>query len=329
MEIGVFRALVMLFATTALVGCDTSSFTQPETREPTSIAQFDQWMDEYSNWGRWGSADELGAANLITDAKRREAAALVETGETVSLSHDFLTEAAEDAREPYVLQMTVNEAGQNAGDRVDVYFHGVTYSHLDGLCHVFYKDKIYNGAEFRDVVTEDGCLKMDTTQMKDGLVTRAVLVDIPLLKGVPYLEPGTKVFPEDLEAWEEYAGVTLTSGDALLLRTGRWARRAATGATGVMSGWDASAIPLLAQRDISLLGADAVHEAPDSVPGLGVNPIHRFAIVARGINLLDNLDLDAVAETAARLKRWEFMLVVAPLRVPGGTGSPVNPIAIF
>ena len=329
MEIGVFRALVMLFATTALVGCDTSSFTQPETREPTSIAQFDQWMDEYSNWGRWGSADELGAANLITDAKRREAAALVEIGETVSLSHDFLTEAAEDAREPYVLQMTVNEAGQNAGDRVDVYFHGVTYSHLDGLCHVFYKDKIYNGAEFRDVVTEDGCLKMDTTQMKDGLVTRAVLVDIPLLKGVPYLEPGTKVFPEDLEAWEEYAGVTLTSGDALLLRTGRWARRAATGATGVMSGWDASAIPLLAQRDISLLGADAVHEAPDSVPGLGVNPIHRFAIVARGINLLDNLDLDAVAETAARLKRWEFMLVVAPLRVPGGTGSPVNPIAIF
>ncbi len=329
MEIGVFRALVMLFAATALVGCDTSSFTQPETREPTSIAQFDQWMDEYSNWGRWGSADELGAANLITDAKRREAAALVETGETVSLSHDFLTEVAEDAREPYVLQMTVNQEGQNAGDRVGVYFHGVTYSHLDGLCHVFYKDKIYNGADFRDVVTEDGCLKMDTTQMKDGLVTRAVLVDIPLLKGVPYLEPGTKVFPEDLEAWEEYAGVTLTSGDALLLRTGRWARRAATGATGVMSGWDASAIPLLAQRDISLLGADAVHEAPDSVPGLGVNPIHRFAIVARGINLLDNLDLDAVAETAARLKRWEFMLVVAPLRVPGGTGSPVNPIAIF
>ena len=118
MEIGVFRALVMFFAATAFVGCDTSSFTQPETREPTSIAQFDQWMDEYSNWGRWGSADELGAANLITDAKRREAAALVETGETVSLSHDFLTEAAEDAREPYVLQMTVNDEGQNAGDRV-------------------------------------------------------------------------------------------------------------------------------------------------------------------------------------------------------------------
>ena len=129
--------------------------------------------------------------------------------------------------------------------------------------------------------------------MKNGLVTRGILVDIPLLKGVPYLPEGTKVYPEDLEAWEEYAGVTIEPGDALLLRTGRWARRAANGETGVMSGWDASAIPLLAEKDLGLLGADAVHEAPDSVPGVGVNPIHRFAIVARGMNLLDNLDLDA------------------------------------
>ena len=96
-----------------------------------------------------------------------------------------------------------------------------------------------------------------------------------------------------------------------------------------MSGWDASVIPFLAERDVALMGADSVHEAPESVPGLGFNPIHRFAIVSRGMNLLDNLDLDAAAETAARLNRWEFMIDVAPLRVRGGTGSPVNPIAIF
>ena len=95
-----------------------------------------------------------------------------------------------------------------------------------------------------------------------------------------------------------------------------------------MSGWDATVIPFFAERDIALLGADSVHEAPDSVPGLP-GPIHRYAIVARGMNLLDTLDLEALAETATRLNRWEFMLVVAPLRVPGGTGSPVNPIAIF
>ena len=205
----------------------------------------------------------------------------------------------------------------------------MTFSHLDGLCHVFYKDKVYNGFDFPEIVTEDGCSRMGTTAMKNGLVTRGILVDMPRLKGVPYLEPGTKLYREDIEAWEEQTGVTLSSGDALLLRTGRWARRAELGPTREMSGWDASVMPFLAERDIALLGADSVHEAPDSVPGLDVNPIHRFAIVARGMNLLDNLDLEAAAETAASLNRWEFMLVVAPLRVPGGTGSPVNPIAIF
>ena len=312
-----------------VTACQADSFSQPEDREPVSIAQFDQWMDELSNWGRWGEDDQIGAANLMTEAKRLEAAALVETGETVSLSHDFLTEAAADAAEPYVLQMQINPEGQNSGDRVDVYFHGVTYSHLDGLCHVFYKDRLYNGHDYRDVVTDNGCSLMDTTQMKDGLVTRGVLVDMPRLRGVPYLEPGTKLYREDIEAWEEHAGVRLGPGDALLLRTGRWAYRDAVGPTREMAGWDASVIPFLAERDIALLGADSVHEAPNSVPGLRVNPIHRFAIVARGMNLLDNIDLDAAAEVAARLNRWEFMMVVAPLRVPGGTGSPVNPIAIF
>ena len=312
-----------------VTACRADSFSQPEDREPVSIAQFDQWMDELSNWGRWGEDDQIGAANLMTEAKRLEATALVETGETVSLSHDFLTVEAVDAAEPYVLQMRVNPEGQNSGDRVDVYFHGVTYSHLDGLCHVFYKDRLYNGHDYRDVVTENGCSLMDTTQMKDGLVTRGILVDMPRLKGVPYLEPGTKLYREDIEAWEEHAGVRLGTGDALLLRTGRWAYRDAVGPTREMAGWDASVIPFLAERDIALLGADSVHEAPNSVPGLRVNPIHRFAIVARGMNLLDNIDLDAAAEVAARLNRWEFMLVIAPLRVPGGTGSPVNPIAIF
>ena len=325
----VIRVLSTLAVGCTVGACGASSFTQPETREPTTIAQFDQWMEELSNWGRWGPDDELGAANLMTEAKRLEAAALVRTGKTVSLAHDMITEEGADAPEPYVLQMTVNPEGQNSGDRVDLYFHGVTFSHLDGLCHVFYKDKIYNGHDFSEIVTEDGCTRMDTTAMKDGLVTRGVLVDMPLLKGVPYLEPGTKLYREDIEAWEEYAGVTLGSGDALLLRVGRWAHRAEHGPTREMAGWDASVIPFLAERDIALLGADSVHEAPDSVPGLGFNPIHRFAIVARGMNLLDNLDLEAAAETAARLNRWEFMLVVAPLRVPGGTGSPVNPVAIF
>ena len=314
---------------TGLAGCGAGSFMQPEDRAPVSVEQFETWMEELSNWGRWGENDEMGAANLMTPAKRKEAAALVRSGTTVSLAHDFLTEPAEDVREPYQLQMQINDEGQNSGDRIEVYFHGISYSHLDGLCHVFYQDTLYNGHDYRDVVTDDGCSLMDTTQMKNGLVTKGVLVDMARLKGVPYLEPGTKLYVEDIEAWEEQAGVRIGSGDALLLRTGRWARREAMGAGGAMSGWDASVMPWMAERDIALLGADSVHEAPDTVPGLGFNPIHRFAIVSRGMNLLDNLDLEAAAETAAQLNQWDFMLVIAPLRVPGGTGSPVNPLAIF
>ncbi len=300
-----------------------------EKREPTTVEQFDKWMEEFSNWGRWGVDDELGAANLITDIKRQEASELVKTGTTVSLAHDLITEESADAAEPYVLQMRVSQEAQNSMDRLDVDFHGTTFSHLDALCHVFYKDKTYNGFNFTEVATKDGCLRMGTTALSNGLVTRAILVDIPRLKGLDYLEPGTKVYQEDIEAWEKKVGVTSGSGDALLLRTGRWIRRAEHGPTLKMSGWDASVIPFLAERDIALLGAESVHEAPESVPGLGFNPIHRFAIVARGINLLDNLDLDAAADLAASLNRWEFMLVVAPIRVSGGTGSPVNPIAIF
>ena len=305
------------------------SFTQSGDRAPISVEQFEAWMEELSNWGRWGADDELGAVNLMTPAKRKEAASLVRSGTTVSLAHDFLSEEAADVREPYQLQMSINHEGQNSGDRIEVYFHGIQFSHLDGLCHVFYNDRLYNGHDYREVVTEDGCSVMDTAGLRDGLVTKGVLVDMPRLKGVPYLEPGTKLYAEDIEAWEEMAGVSIGSGDALLLRTGRWARRAAMGAGGAMSGWDASVMPWMAERDIALLGADSVHEAPDTVPGLGFNPIHRYAIVARGMNLLDNLDLEAAAETAARLEQWDFMLVIAPLRVPGGTGSPVNPLAIF
>ena len=323
------RIAVVGILGTGLAGCGAGSFMQPEDRAPISVQQFHAWMEELSNWGRWGEDDEMGAANLMTPAKRKEAAGLVRSGTTVSLAHDFLTEPAEDVREPYQLQMSINDEAQNSGDRIEVYFHGISYSHLDGLCHVFYQDTLYNGHDYRDVVTDDGCSLMDTTQMKDGLVTKGVLVDMARLKGVPYLEPGTKLYVEDIEAWEEQAGVRIGSGDALLLRTGRWARREAMGAGGAMSGWDASVMPWMAERDVALLGADSVHEAPDTVPGLGFNPIHRFAIVSRGMNLLDNLDLEAAAETAARLNQWDFMLVIAPLRVPGGTGSPVNPLAIF
>ena len=164
------------------------------------------------------------------------------------------------------------------------------------------------------------------------MVTRGILIDIPRLKNVPYLEPGTPVFPEDIEVWEKMAGVKIGPGDAIFLRTGCWARRAALGPWNVgqsSAGYHASVAPFLKARGVAFLGSDVGQDViPSLVEGMPY-PVHTLSIVALGINILDNQDLEAVAETAARLKRWEFMLTVGPIAVPGGTGSPVNALAIF
>jgi len=181
-------------------------------------------------------------------------------------------------------------------------------------------------------MTEEGCSTVGIQNLRNGIVTRGILFDIPRLKGLPYLEPGTPVFVEDLEAWEKKAGVKVSAGDAIFLRTGRWARREKLGPWNVPSneaGYHASVAPWLKQRGVSFIGAD---DAQDVTPSLveGVRlPVHTLAITALGIDILDNQDLEAVAGTAARLNRWEFLLTVAPVPVLGGTGFPVNALAIF
>jgi len=291
--------------------------------------QFERWMKELSNWGRWGKDDQLGTANLYTQVKRKQALALAATGTSVSLAHDVIDDKGSDPNNPFRIRMIISPDPPLVRDRLDLDYHGGFFTHLDAICHVVYQDRIFNGLDFRQTITEDGCARMAITNLKDGIVTRAVLIDVPRLRGVPYLEPGTRVYREDIEDWERKVGVKVGSGDALLIRTGRWARRAKVGAT-PGAGMDASFLPLLKDRDVALFGSDTAHELmPDNIPGLSLTVIHKFAVVARGMNLLDNLDLEAVAETAERLKRWEFALTVNPLRIPKGTGSPINPIAIF
>jgi kynurenine formamidase len=161
-----------------------------------------------------------------------------------------------------------------------------------------------------------------------------VLIDLPRLRGVPYLEPDARIYATDLEAFEKMAGVKVGAGDALFIRTGRWARRAALGPwdtsrAGRRPGPSVSMIPWLKQRDIALLGSDVpTSVAPSDLPN-EPGPVHDFALVSLGVHLFDNCDLEALAEAAAARKRWEFLLTVAPLPIRGGTGSPVNPIATF
>ena len=309
----------------------TIGFSVPAaSQQPVTRAQFERWKTELSNWGRWGKDDQIGALNLITPAKRRQAVALVREGVSVSLSRDADTQKEIDNPDPF--EHTMITTGT---DRMGVIPHGVAHTHLDSLAHINYDGVFYNGYKpDADSVMKNGHARNSIINLKNGIFTRGILVDLPRLKGVPYLEPGTPVYASDIEAWEKLAGVKVSAGDALFIRTGRWARRLALGPfdtnrTARRSGPSASMIPWLKQRDVSLLGGDTPPSvAPSDAEG-ETGAVHDFALVYLGVHVFDNCDLEALAEAAAARKRWEFLLTVAPLAIRGGTGSPANPIATF
>jgi kynurenine formamidase len=297
-------------------------------RSPLNAEEFDRLFQQVKNWGRWGAEDQLGSVNLITPAKRRQALSLAKTGQTVSLVHNPLTDKSDDNTSPF-------EHTMNPGFTTDTYrvaYHGYSHSHMDALCHILYKDQTYNGYARAVVNTEKGCTKLGIENLKHGVITRGVLIDIPRLKGVPYLEPGTAIYQEDVESWEKMSGVKIAPGDAILLRTGRWARREKVGPWPVgrsAAGFHASIIPFIKARGVSIVGSDdAAEVTPTLVAGVNL-PVHTLLITALGINILDNQDLEALAETAAKLKRWEFMITINPMPVTGGTGSPMNTLAVF
>lgn len=303
--------------------------------QPTvTKADVDAWMESLSNWGRWGDEDQLGAMNLITPETRLAAASLVTQGVSVSLARDVEKVEAVDNPRPFkhtMLNVGLNNPSQFVSDDYQVSYHGYAHTHMDSLCHMAYGGKMYNGFPQAEVVA-DGAPKLAVTNFKQGIFARGVLMDIPRLKGVDWLEPGTPIYPADLDAWEEKSGVRVGSGDVVLIRTGRWARRDKEGPWDVSklsAGLHASSAAWLKDRDAAILGSDA---ASDVSPSLveGVNqPIHQLAIIAMGMPIFDNLDLEAVAAEAARQNRWEFLLTAAPIAVGGGTGSPFNPIATF
>lgn len=321
-------AIVSLLATVAFVFGVTNE-PRAQIQQPLTKADIDRMMTELSNWGRWGKEDQLGAMNLITPAKRKQAAALVKEGVSVSLAHDVEKERAADNSNPFQHTMTLTP--QFSLDAYSVNYHGYAHTHLDALCHMFYQGKMYNGFSQEDV-TQKGASRLSILNLKQGVFTRGILMDIARLKGVPYLEPETPIYPEDLEAWEKKAGVKVSSGDVIFIRTGRWARRTALGPWDVArhaAGLHASCARWLKERGVAILGSDAASDVvPSRVEGVTL-PIHQLVLVALGVHIFDNCDLEAVSEAAAKRNRWDFLLTAAPLAVPGGTGSPLNPIATF
>jgi kynurenine formamidase len=303
-----------------------------------TAAEFQGLFEQVQTWGRWGSEDQRGALNRLTREHVRGAAGLVRSGEVVSLSLPLNTRLGPDCPNPAEFRMTQDHSTAVGGapmafakDFVGVDYHNDGHSHIDALCHVAYQGRLYNGLR-ASAVSGDGAAAEGIETAATGLTGRGVLLDIPRLRGVSWLEPGGHVMPADLEAAEREQGVRIEEGDIVLVRTGHTRRLAELGpwdTSTSKAGLHPTAMPLLAERAVTALGCDGNSDtAPSSTEDVPF-PIHVLALNAMGILLLDYLQLDDLAHACAEQGRWEFMCVTAPLRVLGGTGSPVNPLAVL
>jgi kynurenine formamidase len=308
-------------------------------RRELTEAQVKEFFTSLSNWGKWGANDQLGALNYITPEKRARAAGLAREGKTVSLSLPLATLPSPDNPTPVMHCML------ETGDVVSAAFplpysadyfaiapHGLANTHLDALCHVFYQDKMYNGYPVADVNVH-GAKNGAIDAIHEGIVARGVVLDIPRVKGKRWLEPKEAVLPEDLAAAEKAQGVQVEEGAVLFVRTGRHARIRAVGPWSSiqegLAGLHPSCLPWLYERRIAAMGSDGASDIfPSGYDDL-VAPIHLVTIVAMGVHLIDNCDLEAISEACAARSRWAFLLMIAPLVLNHGTASPVNPLAVF
>jgi kynurenine formamidase len=308
-------------------------------RVEVTNAEFAELFRSVRSWGRWGERDERGALNHLAPERVVAASRLVRDGTTVTLSLPMNTKAAEDNPEPAVHYMTTTESGGDHGpgklrfakDFVGADYHHDGHTHIDALCHVIYEDSLYNGTP-ADAVTAGGAAADSIEVLTNGLVARGVLLDIPRLRGLPWLEPGQHVFRSELEAAEREQGVAVGEGDVLLVRTGHVRRLSELGpwpTANAKAGLHPTAMPFLAERGVSALGSDGNSDtAPSSTEGVDF-PIHVLALNAMGLHLLDYLQLEDLLAACEAAGRWEFLFIAAPLRITGGTGSPLNPLAVL
>ncbi|WP_405859868.1 cyclase family protein [Streptomyces sp. NBC_00090] len=280
---------------------------------------------------------ERGALVALTPARVLAAGREIRTGRTVTLAAPVETSSGPDNPEPAQHKMKGNPKDRATGglgfamDRFAMNVHGDADSHIDALCHVIYDGTLHGGVAASSV-TPGGAAALSIDVAHDGIVGRGVLLDIPRLRGVPWLEPGDHVTAEDLSAAETAQDVRVGEGDHLFVRVGHRRRRAELGAWNTAqyrAGLHPTALEFLADRRVAVLGGDGNNDtAPSSTEGVDF-PVHVLAIHAMGIHLLDYLQFEDLAKVCEAEERWSFLCVVAPLRLPHATGSPVNPIAVL
>ncbi|HUJ65713.1 MAG TPA: cyclase family protein [Acidimicrobiales bacterium] len=303
-----------------------------------SKADLDEMYVSLKNWQRWGGDDQRGTLNYLTPERRVAAAGRVRSGVSVSLSHNLDTEPSGDNPQPVHHHMLASGDARDsngipgyeaARDYLGLDVHGLATTHVDALSHMFVEGEMFGGRPAQEV-RSDGARSNTIMSMADGVVGRGVLLDVPRSTGVDYFDVGSLVTVAELEAAEADEGVSVSSGDILLIRWGRGPRRAAKGVFDGFSGLHPECLPWLHRREVALLGSDGIS---DPMPFLGTPswpfPVHQIGITAMGLPLIDNMALDELAQLCAAAGRWEFLFAMSPLRIERGTGCPVNPIAVL
>ena len=286
------------------------------------------YFKELNNWGRWGNDDQRGTANLITPAKRAQAAALVRSGRTVSLARDL---GRQPALMYHVTFPSQRERADVVLDRFDLVYHGFTITLIDALCHVGWDGELFNGRSFKDSLTADGATWCPIDSYFDGITTRGVLLDVAAGRKEGYVTVGQPVTPKELDEAAARAGVKVEPGDVLVVRNGDEAFRKAhpdwVPRVSPHPGMHLSCLEWFREKDIAAISWDMMDERPTPYPGFAMST--HLAIPFLGLVLVDNSYPERLAKACAEEGRYEFMFSATPIRLSGATGAPAHPIAVF
>jgi kynurenine formamidase len=284
-----------------------------------------------SNTGRWGADDQLGTLNLITADRRIAALRSVRAGRVVSLGHEL--PIGRSRQHPPAAELVPRYSPVDALDELTVRIHGYEVTHVDALGHVFFDGRAWGGRRREDAARDDGLAEGSVAALAgQAIVTRGVLLDVAAVRGVPYLEPGDAIGVDDLAAAEQRADTVVGPGDAIVVRSGHGIRAQQEGdghdEAAPHAGVSPEVLPWLHDRGVAVYSGDCIERRPSGYARVTM-PLHQVGLVAMGLCILDCLDVEALATACREEGRSTFVLVVAPLRIPGGTGSAVNPLALF
>lgn len=310
--------------------------------EPTfsgiSDGELNRLAREVSNWDRWGSADTFGTLNLSADVDRSALLATL-SGQSISLARPLTTRNGPDYElHPAPLHFMIRsgesapaEGFASSADWFGVGCHGFGVTHIDALSHVFWDGKMYNGVPAATASTTAGSRIGSVEDFAGGVVTRGVLLDVARMRGVPWLEPGEVITTEDLDRCETEQKVEVARGDTVFIRTGIRRRQTEQGPHSPLHdghpGLHPTCMSWIHERDICVLGSDGISDVMG--PGLRGMPVHVLSLVYMGMPLVDNADLEQLGATCEEKHDWTFLSVISALRIRRGTGSPINPLAVF